>query len=434
MSLKSHTITDAHDASRLRIIMSVQAPITATGEIDLAIVASHDMEKLVEFYEAEDILAKMDWLNRIQASNPYRHLSDRSSYWNRCHTALKSIGKQHRHAALALFSSVIYIDHVLLQTLTEFLVRCVGDYCIDHAIAIRNDETFVFAIDHPELVDAFYDFGRPFGWSGRLDNKPQINIRTVSHLLQKLQLLQAGNDSELDDLKNIFRKKAWIIITDNALGGGSASSDIHRLVALGKQFSDSPPHIIFCTQLLSSVGRTRITNACPDADVLYGLFFGDECRVNAPACRLFAAGDIRQEVCDLCRFFARNVFSFLGQKGDQLPFQDLISEPPHFMQKTIELHREKPDHEQYMAFGWQDCGFTVITERNAPTNSIPLLWYDPQYAAAGGIMKLDGENPLNHYSPPFPRNHSRLVQTTERNSEKLQHLLADKELQTRIRE
>lgn len=375
--------------------------------------------------DSEDVLARIDMLEWLQQHSPYSY-APTDSYWSRINTALQFIHKRHHDAAIALFSRVVYLDSKLLDATTRQLVHDVGDWCVTNGLAKPLEDTFIFAVDHPDLIRAFYDYGSDFGWVGRADNKLQSHIQTATQLIGKLLDCKKGQTETIEMLRRIFSRKLWIVITDNAMGGGSAASELLKLRELARMFGqeNGGPGIIFATQTYSDLGASRITPIIPADRIAYGIRFGNHWRISDSHCRLFSP-EVFRKVAIFCRWFGEECIGRDYSKAEEYPFL-----------ATLHVHRRTGHYDTNFSFGWFDSGFTVITHKNSPTNSVPALWYpckDEKVAPPLGLFPPtidmgsgNGDNQsddlLAGYKPPFPRNSSRKIQNTAGDQKKIEQL------------
>lgn len=375
------------------------------------ILPKDSLEK-ARFYEENDLIARIEALDHLTHKDPYGPSKEIIPYWERIKRALTGIPLKFHQAAIALFASVIYLDKNLLDEIMRSLVSEAGTWCQENGISAS--ETFLFAVDHPELTERFYDYGNEYGWQGRLDDKIQLNFNTCSHVLMHLEALIANADKFGMDISPIFKKKVWIVVTDNALSGYSAYSDLERLKSLANLFQvGQPPQILFCSQIISQEGVDMLKALLGHTPILYGLLLGDECRVNSLSCKLFTRIETLESVQQFCRWFGNEHF------GNSSEIQSSFA-------STIDLHRTIPAYNQFhydhaYAYGWRDCGFTVVTRRNTPTNSVPALFYPCIGQREAGQLPLGILDPAP-YSPPFPRDHSRLKQKTSGDTERLEKI------------
>lgn len=366
-------------------------------------------------WEREDIVSKLHALEKLQNKHPYRGFAA-SSYWERVDASLAGIPKEHADAALCIFSNVFYLGDDLLEDITRLLVSETARWLSDRELV--PDNAHIFAVDHPELTTKYYQYGDTYGWQARMDHKIQLKIDTCSQLLERLAACAEGAFGAVAEIREILQKKVWIVITDNCLSGYSAQSDLKRLTALRKilcRDTQSIPPLVLATQTISDEGIDLLAQHLrgPE-DLIYGLRFNRECKLNDDACAMFNHRETLVAVRALCEWFGRAHFS-----------DELVIEKHHFGQ-TLRKHRDSGSHPNF-AYGWRDGGYAVVSVKNSPTNSIPLLWY-PETKQQD--LPLGFEDP-GTYQPPFPRNQSRRKQNIAGDDKKLAAIV---ETQSKIRE
>ena len=344
-----------------------------------------------QFYEEEDLLAKIQELERLERSSHYRNVT--GGVWKRMQAAVRTLDEEFREAALALFSSTIYLDEPILDSALRLVIAETGKICRDRSLD-PSLHAHILCVDHQDMVEKFYQLGPEAGWTSRQSNKLQLNIRTCKQLLQALHSHQGSHNHDLTEL---FQRKIWFLVTDNALGGGSVRSDLRRLnellILLDKK---DQIEIFLCCELLSTQAIALLNPLIERTNIIYGLLFTDEFQIPSPRCKLFHDPSQLQAVRHFCEHFSRKHFEHPHEN-----FKDTIT--------AFRARKRKEPYEQLhfewetsdFAFGWDDCGFTIVTHRNAPTNSVPALWYP--------CLAMD--SPDIPYIPPFPRSHSRFTQT-----------------------
>jgi hypothetical protein len=362
---------------------------------------------LAEFYDREEIIGKVQAVHELEAVDRYSHLGAGSGdYWNRILTALTSIPERYHAAALAVFANVVYVGKDILDETMRFLAQSVAERCERNGWHVPSD-IHVFSTDDHGLAEDLYSSG---DWPGRLEDLPFRKIRTVSQLLDVLEALPSATDDSVEIVRLLLEKPLWILLADNALSGGSVTSDFKRLAELRAMLfpSQAGPSIGVLAQIATAEARSLLRSAFqPTGHWLEtGLLFDRSFKVNDPACRLFAEKDTRAEVAKLSEWFSAAFFPFF--------FDTSLSEDKA-MKKTLDIHLADGGDRQF-TYGWKDCGYTLVTPRNCPTNSIPLLWYPMPVSEWSG-----GAPPIN-YVPPFPRVPSRVEQRRLGDSARLQRV------------
>lgn len=346
----------------------------------------------VKFYNSEDIVARIHFLTKLEEAAPYHHRSG-GNYWTRIQESLASFPPEHRYGALALFGSVVYLPDMLLDETVSTLAADIGDICSASNISLPG-EAHVFAVDHPGLLDLLYDRGEKHGWTGRLDQSLQRNIRTVQDMLRLAGAVLAPKPDEarVQELRDLLHKRMWVLLTDKALSGGSVKSDATRLDAIRElSCAGSRPAVLVAAQVLT-VRALEELKGVGSGEPLGGLLFDSQFSINSEDCGLFRNSSTLEAVRRFCDWFGTKFFGieFFGRPW--LPKGARRSD----FRPTVERHRSLGGLANF-AYGWRDCGFTIVCEDNAPTNSVPVLWYP----TVG--MKPD----LFLREAVFPRNDSR---------------------------
>lgn len=370
---------------------------------------------LAAFYAREDIVAKIHPLHEFEKQNHYGPSAVGQNYWQRVELALRKIPAEYREAALALFSNVVYLTSELLRETLNLLAYEVTQHAANNSYKVPAD-IHLFAIDHPGLVDDFFDAGAIHGWQGRQDNISQRSIRMVSNLLDNLLQLTSEPEAVRERLQHVFTRPLWILLTDNAFSGGSVASDLEKLTYLCQQFSQNPkPSIISCAQLLTEQAKQEIVSVSGD-NLMYGIYFNNSFRVNDPTCNLFQSTIVKEKVLEFCRWFGKKFFSY--ETIDPIP-ATLPPDADSHVYWMLAKHRKKHG-DRHFSFGWRDSGYTLVLQRQCPTNSVPALWY-PQI---GYQLATDEQLP---YDPPFRRNPSRITPKTAGDDRKLETIKEKKD-------
>jgi hypothetical protein len=390
---------------------------------------------LAQFLSEEDIIAKIHAIQTAEHQSPYRPYSLSNDYWTRTQRALQYLPVEYRHAALALFASVIYVTDDLRRSTARYLASAIAEWASNRNIAIPSD-VHVFAVDHQSLVEQLYSVGSAYGWGARMDQKVQLSYPTTSFFLKLIQQTLETTSSRDDflavpDIQALLSKKLWVVLNDNALSGGSATSDARRLMTiLGALRLNDRPQLVVAAQIITEQAVTAVQTSLriPREDVFCGLYIDESLRIVSDECALFESQELLHQVRLLCHWFGKHHFSFdldpsssgQGHHDDQ-PDSRLRTVYAG-MKSTVELHRRKGGDPDF-SFGWLDGGYTIVDRENCPSNSVPILWYpadvSPAVTAAQGL-----------YPPPFPRNHSRKTQVTAGDSERVDWIVA--ELQRRF--
>lgn len=174
-------------------------------------------------------------------------------------------------------------------------------------------------------------------------------------------------------------------------------------------FDRNAPTISLAAQLLTAQAEEELLNVSGLSALYFGIRLDNKCRITHPSCSLFASRATLDAVRSLCEWFGQRYFPI------QLSLPDTAS-LDNDMARTLEKHRQDGGDATF-SFGWHDGGYTLVTHKNAPSNSLPLLWYPMM----GNQLALFGAS----FQPPFPRNPSRKLQLTAQDKERMERVAAN---------
>lgn len=375
-------------------------------------------EDLAKFFDTEDIIAKLHTIQAAEQQSPYEPNPQHVSYWNRIQRSLRHIPSRYHQAAYAIYANVIYVTDDLRAEASRFLASTIANWANDKGFHIPED-AHIFGVDHHRLVEEIYDVGHEFGWSARQDQLPQRDHSTVSAFLQLVNQdagVELSRDALLSNpiIRAILEKKFWVVLNDNALSGGSVTTDVQRLIRLLDILQPHHrPEIVIAGQVITDQAIESLLQSplkFPRDRIFYGLYFDDRTRITSNRCELFSSPKVCDEVRSLCRWFGEEYFR--PREGGNTPttapavgpWSDANREAYAVMRATVEKHAQRGGDANF-SYGWLDGGYTIIIHKNAPTNSVPLLWYP---ASPPPSHPTDSHD----YAPPFPRRHSRTMQIT----------------------
>ena len=363
-----------------------------------------------DFLDEEDIIAKMQYLDRVTKRHPYKPWKDNSHFFSsRVTAAIEILPDVHKKAGLALFANIIYLPDSILDEAWREVVFSLTKL-LKNRSTIEFSDTFYTSVDNSELNN----FSQIARLDGREDHSLNPDFPTVSELITRLHNIANVKDSnpDISDIKTLMKKKNWVILTDNSISGGSLISDIKKLSKIKdilfpsgqvpsfvKYNSDfTVPEIYAAIQITTEQALTSLKEVIPLDKVVYGIKFDDDVRVISDNCKLFHREETLKDVRKLCEWFGNQCFrnQYLAK-----------------YMKRIEINVSKGGKENY-AYGWKDCGYTLVTQDNAISNSIPLINFDSE--------SLANEHPMRKYDSPFLRVESRIFHTTSNDKEKLSKL------------
>lgn len=362
-----------------------------------------------EFYDEEDIVAKVHYIQELTTKNPYHGWrGETPNFIQRIEHAIDSIPPKYKKATLALFANTIYLPRSLLDEAWRESAHELIKHTGWSPTSGFHDALFI-AVDNGGLVT---DFSHIESISGREDNDVNPGYSTLSELIDAMHSWVGWKNKPegipiLKKLNSVRTKRLWVILTDNAISGGSTKSDVEKLLQVrdilccdGQLTPDTDPSIVICAQIITDQAVDEISALLHRERIFYGIRFDDRFRINLEACALFSSEDTLAEVRSLCEWFGNAYF--------------LVNTDRRF-EKRLREHRERGGQSNY-AFGWRDCGYTIVTQQNCLSDSVPVLYYTPPSdLSATQVIPAP-------YSPPFPRTESRETHETSDDREKLKLL------------
>lgn len=333
-----------------------------------------------DFLDKENIISKLSLLQTLERMWPYQSpCIGTASLFDRIDHSLGFIPKEMRSYALALYANTIYLPPVFLSLLWKHLFEKAKsqllkkNICDSQVLNNLAELSFFLEVDPSGLLNPFFHEN---GIEGRLDSDRYPRIQTVKDFA--LQCM-AGNDEATKWLDREF----WVILTDSVLSGTSLGSDLERMIDLARKTSSSPI-IIVLAQVMTDVSELALKEVIQKASDLtivynYGFILGSSFQINGlenSKCSLFNHPDTYKGVTDLCNWLSEQKW--------------YISSP------SLKDAKDKSGDD--MRFGFKRCGLTLVTAHNAPTATLPLLWFN------------EGDD---SFKGPFPRNMSRLGASNE---------------------
>ncbi len=342
----------------------------------------------LDLLESQHLIGKLKLIELLERMSPYKPASDHVD--RRFSQALQNIPRIHHQAALTIFGTTIYLGQSILTDAWKYLWSLV--------FAGRNTipelrETLVLELDRDQLRDEFY---RANAIAGRLhDNLPW---RSTNDMIDGLMQLDSGvaNPQIVDTFRGVARRPWWVLLIDLSLSGASAESELKRLQKIRSLFLPRYPiTIVALIQVLTEVAADVLdsSNLAYHAAIRIprssGLKFNEFDLVDNPE----LVGQMRE----LCHWFANE---------HVLPSDSRLSR----------LSKEEGAREM-ACYGFGGHGWSIVTHRNAPNNSLPLLWFKP---------------PHGRYLPPFERIDSRLGDPWPERREWLRRAEADQTVRQRV--
>lgn len=354
-----------------------------------------DASTQANFFSREDIVSKAHAIEQTEREHRYRQLPENApNFWRRLRRAAMAVPKEHRLALIALACNTVYIFDSLLKGILRQMAGKLTKRC--NELGVKTKDVQVFTLDHPGLLDELYQVGGNHGWTARIDRAVDSDFRSIREFVTDLDNLSTAQAEQRAAVATVFNRRVWVFLADNVLSGTSAASDIKRAQILLETFlePDRRPIIILGAEILTSKAlNDKLLKILPDNQILRGIFLDDRFSITNQNCSLFKSESTLLEVRSFCEWFGNHYFS------SQLSLFGPDSErnKPHPLSQGLAVHSKKGRHD--FAHGWGDGGYTLVLQGNCPNNTEPALWYP----CVGDEFKQQGT-----YSPPFPRNPSRI--------------------------
>lgn len=312
----------------------------------------------------EHVVGRMKTLELLERSSPYRNTQLRVEA--RCEQALARLPVEHKPAALFLYSTVLYLSAEMMDEAWRSLWYRAR---MRHGIGAPGSLPFMLELDGEQLKDELF---RATDSSGRLHlNLP---IRSASDIIDVMISNEAGSKAHDGVLDKLRTAPTWILLTDIALSGTSLVSELRRLKQLFRLFGADDHKLLCLCQVATetAIDTVRLDGMLGGVVLEVGIRIPNGHALNHPDYNLLRTPTLIESCHALCRWFA-----------DQ-----------YVVGSNYRL--EKLAHEQgqpgIMHYGFGQLGWNVVTHKNAPNNSLPLLWFQP---------------PDARYRPPFERIDSR---------------------------
>lgn len=354
-----------------------------------------DVSTLASFFSEEDIVSKAHAIEQAEREHRYRQLPENApGFWRRLRKAAMSVPRTHRLALIALACNTVYIFDSLLKGALRQLASKLTERCA--ALGASTKDVQVFTLDHPGLLDDLYQVGGNHGWTARIDRAVDSDFRSIREFVSTLETLPKAHKEQQDAIATVFSRRVWVFLADNVLSGTTATSDIRRAQTLLETFvkPERRPQIILCAEILTNRAlNDKLLKILTKDQILRGIFLDNRFSITHPECALFNSERTLVEVRSFCEWFGNHHFS------SQLSFfeEDSTKRKLNPLSPGLAVHSKKgrPD----FAHGWGDGGYTLVIQGNCPNNTEPALWYP----CVGEQFKQEG-----NYTPPFPRNPSRV--------------------------
>jgi hypothetical protein len=339
--------------------------------------------------EQEHLIGRLKVTELLERQSPYREVPERVE--RRFSQALQMLPEDLREPALAVFGTAFYITRQMLEDAWRYLWSCL---CTRLGNVPRQEDVLMLELDRDLLRDDFY---RANSIIGRLEQN--LPFRSAQDIVDALMQLEAGPPPpELRAaIASIARRPYWILLTDMCMSGGSASAELRRLRRLSRLLDPSADAtLVALVQVVTDHAYDRLIAA--KADFLSAIRVPASCALTAPNYSLISDLSLAAQIKNLCQWFAET----------------------HILTTTYRLAElSRRDNNPAIAYyGYGELGWNIITHKNAPNNSLPILWFRP---------------PTDAYRPPFERIDSRVHPPWPGRTEWLDRLENDPQLSAKVR-
>lgn len=309
----------------------------------------------LQWLDSESTVARLKYLELLERKSKYRDLSEGVEH--RFASALDFFPEEHKEGALAVFSSTLYVSQPLVvdawKSVWWMLQRNEG----------LTAETFerdvlLLELDRDKLKDSFFEHNNI---QGRLENNSQF--QSSNDLIDSLKFLEKGGlDKDVkNDLISALEKPVWINLVDISLSGTSVCSDLKRLKEIASFIpSKTEPKII--TVLLMATEKAE--QKLQEIDAIYHRAVGipNSASLAHEKYTLISDKKLIDKMKSACDWFSKHVV--------------LKTESRFSRQATADPYKNVGQ------FGFKEGGWSIVTYKNAPNNSLPILWFsNEQYTA-----------------------------------------------------
>lgn len=352
-----------------------------------------------ELLQKENIVSKLEYLTLLEKMRPYERTPN-ETLEVRLAKMLKSLPKEYHTAAIASVASTIYItEEMRIEAWESLFYQFKYDFRHNEHIDVNLNDVHFFELDRDNLYDEFFRAANvrhivpnPSIY-GRLDDtSPFISVDILIDYLMRLDS-DTITDKEIFELQELCRKKVWVLLVDISLSGDSVCSEIKKLNSIiNKIFKLEDVDFNVFVQVLTAEGQRRIGSIqrklgyggfslYSAINIPYSFAFNYEHNEDM-AFSIYRNQMLSDKIEGLCNYFANYIL-----KRDRCP-----------LTKAINKQYSENDKIKIAKYGYGGLGWNVVTQRNAPNNSLPFLWCSS-----------------DNYTPPFPRAESHGVPVVDSN-------------------
>lgn len=333
-------------------------------------------------FETEHVIGRLKNIELLEKISRYRELSDPVE--RRFSRAMTTLPRAHHAAALLLYSTIVYLPRPLLDETWPCIWRMAHEA---NSLPRDRSEIAFFELDRDQIRDDFY---RTCDIPGRLEDNTLI--KSSQDIVDALMANEFGpvNPQIAEQISFICKKTHWLVLSDVTLSGTSIASEMERLAFLLSSVFRNYPITLSC---ISQLATKDASGAIRDRGFSFSaaLIIPDTYALSSPNFQLLrTAGAIRQ-VNELCEWFAET---------------HVKTTPEHFITQLA----DETNNPSLLKYGYGARGWTVVTYKNTPNNSLPFFWFRPT---------------SNAYSPPFERLDSRTRPSTSHRKKWVDDLKAD---------
>jgi hypothetical protein len=346
------------------------------------------MKVNLDMLESQKLVGKFKLIELLERQSPYRGFKTRVE--RRFSQAISYFPGEYQEAALSLFGTTFYIPEMMMADTWKYLWQVFTEK-VGRRLSV--EEFLILELDRDQLRDGFY---RSNAIIGRLqDNLP---IRSSSDIIDALMQIGNGNTNpELSSaIRGMLSKQYWLLLMDLSISGSSGFTEINRLKEIRSLFFPDRSIKFIALIQIATDRALEILNRT-ESDIISAITIPESCALNSQFYDLITDDDLILSMRELCKWFGEEVI---------LPSQSRLS-----------LISEKAENLDILYYGFGGMGWNIVTHRNTPNNSLPLLWFAHQ---------------SSDYRPPFERVDSRTTASWAGRKEWLRRVKTDDDHRTTV--
>ncbi|MGA7385680.1 MAG: hypothetical protein WBW81_13610 [Methylocella sp.] len=322
---------------------------------------------------APEIAGQLEILLTKEAQHPFREASAPSiPLENRLANAIGLLERNGLdwEAAIHAFAAVTYISRDEVRQFWQTAGSSLSVWIQDKGYNQKSDAYFL-QIAHENHIKDLFD---ACNWPGRADT---LLPNVVEDLWSYIDVVRDGTAQagRIEKLRQIDRRRAWILLWDANLSGHTVSTEIRRIHRCMRMMPcQRDRQFILVGGLETSLAHNAVmTNAHKlgfDLCIICPHTISDgNCLSNTT----LPSDAMRQRILDLCQNFHQK-----------------------WILPTFERDKEKkrPLYRDIAPLGYRDGGLLLVRQENCPNNTLPFLWFS-------------SDETVDPYEGPFRRNHSK---------------------------